>query len=56
MNTDKQKEKAAKELEKFKKDFDKLMSKYPMVIVSSDIRGDLMAYHTIAYNTKICIG
>lgn len=50
------KEKAVKELEEFKKDFHELMSKYPMVMVSSDMRGDLMAYHTVAYNSKICIG
>ena len=49
------KEKAEKELEKFKKEFGKLMSKYPHVRVSSDINGYLMAYHTVAYNTKICI-
>ena len=47
------KEKAEKTLEKFKKDFDKLMAKYPMVIVSSDIRGDLMAYLDGA---KKCVG
>jgi len=50
------KEKAVKELEEFKKDFHELMSKYPMVMVSSDMRGDLMAYHTVAYNSKIYIG
>lgn len=54
MNNSKADEKAKKELEKFKKDFNKLMSKYPNVIVSSDTRGDLMAYHTVAC-TKICI-
>ena len=51
-----EKQQAEKELEKFKKEFDKLMSKYPNIMVSSDIRGDLMAYHTVAYNSKICIG
>ena len=50
------KEKAEKELEKFKKEFDKLMSKYPHVMVSNNVSGDLIAYHTVAYNTKICIG
>ena len=49
------KEKAEKELKKFKNEFDKLMSKYPHVMVSSDINGYLMAYHTVAYNSKICI-
>ncbi len=49
------KEKAEKELKKFKKEFDKLMIKYPYVMVSSDINGYLMAYHTVAYNTKIRI-
>ena len=38
------KEKAEKTLEKFKKDFDKLMAKYPKVLLSSDIDGDLVAY------------
>lgn len=50
------KEKAEKELAKFRKEFKKLMSKYPNVMVSSNIDGYLMAYHTVAYNTKICIG
>jgi hypothetical protein len=49
------KEKAEKELKKFKKEFAKLMSKYPHVMVSSDISGYLTAYHTVAYNSKICI-
>ena len=35
---------ALKELEKFKKDFAKLMSKYPKVIVANDIKGSLCAY------------
>lgn len=57
-----QKEKAKKEAEKqllkFKKDFDKLMSKYPDIMVASDIRGDLMAYLTNSsiVGAKICIG
>lgn len=49
------KEKAEKELNKFKKEFAKLMSKYPHIMVSSDISGYLTAYHTVAYNSKICI-
>jgi len=49
------KEKAVKELEEFKKDFHELMSKYPMVMVSSDIRGDLMAYHKETFVPKISI-
>jgi hypothetical protein len=49
------KEKAEKELKKFKNEFDKLMSKYPHVMVASNINGDLMAHHTAVYNTKIFI-
>jgi hypothetical protein len=51
-----EKQQAEKELKSFQKDFDKLMKKHPNIMVSSDIRGDLMAYHTVAYNSKICIG
>ena len=51
-----EKQQAEKELESFRKDFDELMQKYPNIMVSSDIRGNLMAYHTVAYNSKICIG
>ena len=35
------------ELEKFKKDFDKLMSKYPNIRVGGDMNGDPFAYHLI---------
>jgi hypothetical protein len=35
-----------KELKRFKKDFDKLMAKYPNVVVGCDIYGDLKAYQT----------
>lgn len=35
---------ALKELEQFKKDFAKLMSKYPKVIVTNDIQCNLKAY------------
>lgn len=38
------KEKDQKTLEKFKKDYDKLAAKYPLVLVSNDIRGHLIAY------------
>ena len=31
-------------LEKFKKDFCKLLAKYPDVIVANNVRGDLIAY------------
>ena len=33
-----------KELKKFKKDFDKLMAKYPGVMVSNDVHSNLKAY------------
>ena len=49
------KEKAEKELEKFRKEFIKLKSKYPHIMVTSDQSGWLMAYHTVIVNTKICI-
>ena len=42
MNADEKK--ALKELENFKKDFAKLMGKYPKVIVANDIKGNLKAY------------
>ena len=32
------------QLEKFKKDFCKLLAKYPDVFVANNIRGDLLAY------------
>ena len=57
-----QKEKAKKEAEKqllkFQKEFGKLMSKYPDVMVASNINGDLMAYLTNSaiVGAKICIG
>lgn len=35
-----------KELKKFKKDFDKLMAKYPGVMVSNDTHSNLNAYLT----------
>ena len=51
---DEEQEKAHEELKEFKKEFAKLMSNHPNVdIVSSNINGDLMAYHSVAYNTKI---
>jgi len=53
---EKQKKEAEKQLLKFKRDFEKLMSKYPHVMVSSDMRGDLVAVQTQSYNTKIFIG
>ena len=33
-----------KELKKFKKDFYKLMDKYPKIIIATDVRENLMAY------------
>lgn len=51
-----EKQQAEKELESFQKDFDELMKKHPNIMVNVNIRGDLMAYHTVAYNSKICIG
>ena len=48
-------ETAKKELEKFKKEYQKLMSKYPKVMVACNINGELMALHTMTYNTKVFI-
>jgi hypothetical protein len=47
------KEKAEIELEKFKKEFDELMAKYPNVYVVSDVYGDLRARHYKDVNAKI---
>lgn len=57
METEKQKEKekAIKELEKFKKEFKKLEAKYPNITITSDIHGELMAYNNFNYYHKIYI-
>lgn len=47
------KEKAERELEKFKKEFDELMAKYPDIYVGSDMHGDLRAKHAKVFNAKI---
>jgi hypothetical protein len=52
MNED-DKEKAERELKKFKKEFDELMAKYPNILVGSDMHGDLRAKHAKEFNTKI---
>ena len=49
------KEAALKELEKFKKEYQKLVSKYPEVMVQMDVRDRLTAYHTVTYNTKVLL-
>jgi ABC-type Zn uptake system ZnuABC Zn-binding protein ZnuA len=46
-------EAATKKLEKFKKEYQKLVSKYPEVMVASDMYGYLVAYHTETYNAKV---
>ena len=50
------KEAALKELEKFKKEYQKLVNKYPNVMVQTDVRRKLAAYHTVTYNTKVLLG
>jgi len=50
------KERAEIELEKFKKEFDELMAKYPDILVGSDIYGDLKAHHAKVFNAKIYLG
>jgi hypothetical protein len=52
---EKQKQKTIKELQKFKKEFQKLEAKYPHITVTSDIHGELMAYNTFNYSNKIYI-
>ena len=49
------KEAALKELEKFKKEYQKLVNKYPNVLVQTDVRRKLAAYHTVTYNTKVLL-
>jgi hypothetical protein len=44
MNISTDEKEALKKLEKFKKDFTKLMDKYPRVIVSTNTNGTLYAY------------
>jgi hypothetical protein len=48
--TDKEKHKAQKELEKFKKDYDKLMSKYPQMFVGCSITGEPYVHHMPSHN------
>ena len=50
------KERAERELEKFKREFDALLAKYPDIEVGSDMHGDLRARNTKVYNTKIYLG
>jgi hypothetical protein len=45
-------EEAVKELEKFKKEFNKLMSKYPYIVVGNDIRERLIAYRLTETSVK----
>jgi hypothetical protein len=45
-------EEAIKELEKFKKEFNKLMSKYPYIVVGNDIRERLIAYRLTETSVK----
>jgi hypothetical protein len=50
-------EEAIKELEKFKKEFNKLMSKYPNIVVANNTREWLMAYRSSVTGTEqICLG
>lgn len=49
-------ETAEKELEKFKKEYQKLVSKYPKIMVATDVKGCLMAYHLMTYNSKVFLG
>jgi hypothetical protein len=44
MNISTDEKEALKKLEKFKKDFNKLMDKYPRVIVSTNVNGSPCAY------------
>jgi hypothetical protein len=43
---------AEKNLQKFKKDFEKLLSKYPGVFVGGDINGNLLAYQQSGWKTE----
>jgi hypothetical protein len=45
-------EEAAKELENFKKEFHKLMKKYPYIVVGNDIRERLIAYRLTETSVK----
>lgn len=40
-----EKEKIEKKLEKFSKEFDKLLAKYEDIVVCGDVNGDLIAYN-----------
>jgi hypothetical protein len=41
-----------KDLQKFAKDFEKLLSKYPGVCVGDDINGNLLAYQQSGWKTE----
>lgn len=41
-----------KNLQKFKKDFEKLLSKYPDIFVGGDINGNLLAYQQSGWKTE----
>ena len=43
---------AEKNLNKFKKDFEKLLAKYPSVLIGSDINGNLKAYQSSEWSTE----
>jgi hypothetical protein len=43
---------AEKNLQKFAKDFEKLLSKYPGVSVGDDINGNLFAYQQSGWKTE----
>lgn len=49
------KEAALKELGKFKKEYQKLVNKYQNVMVQTDVRRKLAAYHSVTYNTKVLL-
>ena len=48
-------ETAEKELEKFKKEYQKLISKYPKIMVATDVKGCLTAFHLMTYNSKVIL-
>ena len=43
---------SVKNLQKFAKDFEKLLSKYPGVSVGGDINGNLLAYQQSGWKTE----
>lgn len=48
-------ETAEKELEEFKKEYQKLKSKYTKILVASDVRGRLTAFHLMTYDSKVLL-